>query len=89
MGEICLHVVKDPSARPVTNLTRSIKHLASLPQILQSIGNLRNEVEAKEQFLSPMLPVLQQGVVDVKKFISAIIDVEDSTVSNSRLSRAS
>lgn len=53
-------------------------------KVLQSIGNLRNEVEAKELFLSPMLSVLQGGVVEVRKFVDKIISVEEaSTTLNS------
>lgn len=50
-------------------------------QVLQAMGNLQTEVDVKEQFMSPMVTILQCGVVEVKKYVDTLLDVPpgDST----------
>ena len=55
-------------------------------QVLQNIGNLQSEVEAKEQFMQPMSAFLAEGVEEVKTYVSKLIDVEDSTSEGTCLS---
>lgn len=44
---------------------------------MQLIGNLQAEVDAKEQFMHPMVPRLGGWVENVKKFVTEIVDVEE------------
>ena len=44
---------------------------------MQLIGNLQTEVDAKEQYMLPMVPCLSSWVENVKKFVAEIVDVEE------------
>ena len=39
------------------------------------MGNLQTDVDAKEQFMSPMVTLLKEGVEKVKKYVNHLIDV--------------
>ena len=46
---------------------------------MKLIGNLQIEVDAKEQYMYPIVPRLGGWVENAKKFVMEIVDVEDHT----------
>ena len=45
-------------------------------QVLQSMGNLNLEMDAKEPFMQPMSAILPTGVRRIKEFIQDLVQID-------------
>lgn len=46
------------------------------PQVMQNIGNLTPEVDAKELFMRPMIPFIQESIGRAKQYILDLIQID-------------
>ena len=51
-------------------------------QVLQNIGNLCPEMDAKEMFMYPMARLLPEGVKRVKVFIQELVQIDQKEGEN-------
>ena len=47
-----------------------------LVKVLQNIGNLCTEMDAKEAFMNPMAHLLPTGVSRVKRFVQDLVQID-------------
>ncbi|KAL5477805.1 hypothetical protein EMCRGX_G024652 [Ephydatia muelleri] len=52
--------------------------LKLLSKVIQSMGNLQAEVDTKEAFMQPMVPLVTEGIVKVRRFIDQLLEVDQS-----------
>lgn len=50
--------------------------LPHFPQVMQNIGNLTPEVDAKELFMRPMIPFIQESIGRAKQYILDLIQID-------------
>jgi RAS protein activator-like 1 len=54
---------------------RTERTLKLTAKVIQTIGNLQTVIDAKEQFMSPMVGILQNSVQQTKAYVTQLIDV--------------
>ena len=56
--------------------THTHTHTHTASQVLQSMGNIMMEMDAKEPFMQPMSATLPGGVLKVKEFIQDLVQID-------------
>ena len=51
-------------------------YTVSIRQVMQNIGNLTPEVDAKELFMRPMIPFIQESIGRAKQYILDLIQID-------------